>query len=181
MTLTYTLNENDFLQHQLFNSSKSKRVKSQRRKTWIIYSLAMFFLSFMFYQSGNNFLTYYFLIFGFIFIFLFPLYQQWYYKRHYQKFVRETYKKRFNKISTITFNDNNIETLDRTGESKINLSEMDEIEETGGYFYLKMKTGEQLIIPKLQIKNIEDLKDKLQEIAEKFKVNFVSDLMWKWK
>jgi hypothetical protein len=43
MTLTYSLDNNDYLQHQLYLASKSKRIKNKRFKSWI--ATTMFFLS----------------------------------------------------------------------------------------------------------------------------------------
>lgn len=181
MTLKYTLTENDFLQQQLFTASKSGRIKKQRRKSWIINSFTILCLSYLFYQSGNNFLTYYFLGFGILFVCLFPWYLKSHYKKHYKKFIQDTYKNRFGVTVTVKFNQDCIETFDITGESKINLSEIEEIIETGEYIYLKMRTGGKLIIPKLRIDYVDRLREELKKIADKLNIKFVSYLNWKWK
>src|SRR5687768_16831339 len=95
MTLTYQLDQNDFLQHQLFLASKTGRIKKKRTKSWLTVSGCMFLLSFIFYQSDNSFLSYYFLAFGIVTVFLYPLYQRQQYKNHYAKFIADTYKNRF--------------------------------------------------------------------------------------
>jgi hypothetical protein len=181
MILKYSLTENDFLQQQLFAVSKSERIKKQRRKSWLINSFAILVLSFLFYDSGNKFLAYWFLAIGILFICLLPFYIKAHYKNHYKKFIAETYKNRFGIDSTIKFNDDFIETFDTTSESKINLSEIDQIFETGEYIYLKIKSGGVLIIPKLKIENLVGLRETLLKIADKLNVKFVSELNWKWK
>lgn len=181
MTLNYTLTENDFLQHQLFIASKTGRIKQQRTKTWLIFSAALLLLSLMFYQSSNTAMTYYFLIFGLIVLCFFPLYQRRYYKNHYQKFIAETYKNRFGQTANINFTDECIETSDITGESKINLGEIENTTETSDYFYLKMKTGGHLIIPKQKLDNIGNVRQELKELCSKLSIEFLDDLKWRWK
>ncbi len=181
MTLTYKLNENDFLQHQLFIASKTDRIKQQRTRTWLIYSASLLLLSLMFYQSGNKIMTYYFLVFGLAFLCLFPLYQKRYYKNHYQKFIAETYKNQFEQIANIEFAEDAIKTNDITGESRINLTEIENITETSGYFYLKMKTVVHLIIPKAAIEDVDNLRKELRNLCGKMTISFINDLTWKWK
>ena len=61
MTIKYSLNQNDFLQHQLYIASKNNSVKNQRRKGWFITTLAFSVLGGIFYQDGNKLMMYYFL------------------------------------------------------------------------------------------------------------------------
>ncbi len=181
MTLTYTLSEYDFLQHQLFIASKTQRTKNQRTKTWLIYSVAMLLLSLMFYQSGNIFMTYYFLVFGIVFFCMFPFYQRWYYKNHYRKFVTDTYKNRFDRVVSVTISGEGIETSDFTGESKINLTELESTIETSEYFYVKMRTSGHLIIPKMKLSNIDSTRIELKDLCKELSIRFTNDLNWKWR
>lgn len=180
MTLKYSLDEDDFLQHSLFTATKSERIKKKRRKNWIMVTSAVFCLALIFYFSENMHEVYYWLIFGVITLFFYPSYEKYQYKKHYQKYIAETYKNRFNETSTVIFDEDNIETSDRTGEMKINLSEIEKIIETTKYFYLKMKTGETLIIPKFKIENLDNLRNILEKLAIKLNINFEDDLNWKW-
>jgi hypothetical protein len=181
MKLTYQLDHNDFLKHQLYSASKSARIKKKRRNSWLIASATMLLLGFLFYQSNNSFLSYCCLAFGvFTFIF-FPLYQRQQYKDHYAKFIADAYKNRFGLISTIYFNEDTIETSDSTGESKINLSELAYVAETRDYFYPGLKTGEHIIIPKSKITDLPQLRQDLRKLCDRLKIDFIEDLNWKWK
>ena len=179
MTLQYTLNENDFLQHQLYVASKNKRIKQQRKRTWLIYSGSFLLLSLMFYQSDNKFLTYYFLIFGLLFLCFFPFYQKWHYKNHYKKFINENYKNRFGQAENISLTEDCIETKDITSESKLNLTAIENITETSDYFYIKMKAGGHLIIPKSGVESVDGLRDKLKRFANKLSIDFILNLNWR--
>jgi hypothetical protein len=179
--LTYILTENDFLQNQLFIASKSKRVKQQKRKAWLLYSAALLLLGFLFYQSNNTILSIYFLTFGLLTLFFYPLRQKSHYKNHYQKSIADIYKNRFGLTANINFTDAHIETIDITGESKINLSEIESIIETSSYFYIKIKTGGYLIIPKQQLASIDNVRQELKVLSGKLSVDFLEDLKWSWK
>nr|WP_294789890.1 YcxB family protein [uncultured Mucilaginibacter sp.] len=181
MTLTYSLTEDDYLQSQLFISSKSERIKKQRNRRWIWVTATFFIFSAVFYKAFDHFLFYYFFVLGFISAFFHPKYLAYVYKNHYKKYVRDIHRTSFNQTSNITFTDEAIETADRTGTSKINLTEIETISETGSYFYLKLNTGAHLIMPKAQLKNTDDVRSLLTTISKKLGVNFVSELNWKWK
>jgi len=181
MNLTYSLSENDFLEHQLYTASKNERIKQQRLKTWLIYAAALLILSLLFYQSGNTLMTRYFLILGLIVLCFFPFYQKWYHKNHYRKYIADTYKNRFGQTANISLNEDCIETSDITGELKINLSGIENIVETGDYFYIKIRTGGHLIIPKFKLADSDSVRQELQNLCSKLLVDFIDDLNWRWK
>jgi hypothetical protein len=181
MTLTYSLDQNDFLQYQLFTASKSDRIKKKRTKTWLILSGSWLLFSFVFYQRHDTLLFYLFLAYGLITLLFYPYYQRRQYKNHYAKFIADTYKNRFGKTSNITFTETALETNDITGESKINLAQLENLTETANYFYLKMKTGGHIIIPRYKLNNVSEVQEKLKALCTKLSIDFITDLNWKWK
>jgi hypothetical protein len=181
MTLTYELDHNDFLQHQLYVASKTPRIKRQRITNWLTTSGCMLILSFMFYQSGNSLLFYYFLVFGAITLIFYPIYERWHYKNHYSKFITHTYKNRFGQIANITFSESGIETKDITGESRINLTELENVTETGDYFYTRLRIGENMIIPKSKLGDVDIVRNELKQLCGRLKIEFIDDTNWRWK
>lgn len=126
-------------------------------------------------------MVYYCLVIGLITLIFYPSYERYQYKKHYKKWVAENYKGRINVISTVVLTENTIETYDKTGEAKLNVSELQDIVETNEYFYLKLKIGESLIIPKLKVEDVDGLRFQLQDLAARLKINFETDLTWEWK
>src|SRR5687768_16332003 len=153
MTLTYNLSENDYLQYLLFSATKSERIKKERKQSLITVTFSLLVISLLFYITGNKILTYYFVAIAILCLVFYPLYLRSYYKNHYQKFLDEKSQNKLDEISTITLTENSIENFEKNCESKINLSELEEINETGQYFYLTMKMGGSLIIPKAKIED----------------------------
>jgi hypothetical protein len=181
MTLTYKLEQNDYLQLHLFVASKSARVNQNRKNTWLIFSVIMFFLCGIFYENNNRVMFYYFLIGGVGVFISFPRYQRYYYRTYYNDVVSDIYKNRFGQIVNMKFMDNTIETSDVTGESKINLTNLENVTEAGDYFFPKLKSGGHLIIPKAQDGNTNELRNVLKEICHRFNIEFIEDLNWKWQ
>jgi hypothetical protein len=178
MTLTYNLSEDDYLNHQLFIASISDRIKTQRRRSRIVWTLAFLSLAWLFYERESSFLAYYFLFFGILWMFFYPYYSKWYYKRHYKKSVAEVFRNRFDKPSTVTIDDRYIHDVSEASETKFSISQIEKIYETRNYFFLRLGPGETLIIPKLKVSNTDPVKKELQEIAAKLRIDFVEMKDW---
>jgi hypothetical protein len=181
MTLKYSLDLNDYLQFQLYTASKSKRIKNKRLKSLLIVMGMFLMLAVLFFQKDETVLMYYFIGCSVLSLIFYPLYLRNHYKKHYQRFIAENYKFRFNEECVITFNENTIETIDRTGESKINVSEIEEIAEVNNYIYLKMKTGGALIVCKDKVENPHKVREFFKTLTQSLKINYDTELNWKWK
>jgi hypothetical protein len=181
MTLEYSLTENDFLQHQLFIASKSNRTRKKRIKSWMIISAVTILLPLFFYQQHNKFMFYCTLVLAAYTILLYPRYLRSHYKNHYKKFIADEYKNRVGVKSAISFKDDHIVLVDRTGESKINLSEIATIHETGAYIYVRMKMGDTLIIPKSAMENVPASVMEFNNLADRLNIKFIEELNWKWR
>ncbi|HXB45803.1 MAG TPA: hypothetical protein VNV85_17170 [Puia sp.] len=59
--------------------------------------------------------------------------------------------------------------------------ELDKFYEIQDYLFLTMKYGIALIIPKHKIDNTEEIKDLLNRIATNQKIQFDSNLKWRWR
>lgn len=180
MQLEYSLDENDYLQYQLYAASKSKNIKSQRRKSFIILVILLLVLFFASIKSGQSF-PYPIVI---LIVLLFAIYK-WYetkrYINHYRKNIAENYRERFGLISTLIFGENQIIEESKLGESKINYESLSQITEIQDYYFLKLITGQSLIIPKKVIPNQSDFTLKLEEIKDRFNLENNVELDWKWK
>ena len=181
MTLTYSLTEDDYLQLQLFIASKSERVKKLRKRRRIWVTAIFFIAAIAFCNSFDRIFFYYFLVLAIVSAFFHRNYTAYLYKKHYKKYVADVHKNSFNETINVMFTDEILETADRSGTSKINLPEMEVFSETGSYFYLKLKTGSHLIIPKAQLHNNDEIRTLLINLSKKLNINFLSDLNWKWK
>ncbi|MBT4969393.1 MAG: hypothetical protein HOM80_10340, partial [Bacteroidetes bacterium] len=170
------LEKNDFLLFQLYTASKSVRIKRKKIRSWILLTLGSIFFTFYFHLDNSQFLTYYFLFCSFLVGFFFPKYFKWRYKKHYLKNIKEHYSNRFGIETTLEFTDAGIHTKDKTGESKINISEVEIVNETMYHYFIKISSGMSLIIPKSKITEPKILMKQF----EKMKLSINKELNWKW-
>lgn len=168
----------DYLEYQLYTASKSKRVKQNRIKNWLIISGSFLLIGVAFYQGGNNFMAFYFAIVAVISLIFYPFYQRKRYKDHYRKYVNDIHN--YEVTCDIEINSKFVHTKDITGESKMNISEVVEINETGKYFFVKFSSNQSLILPKHSF-NYESLFAELSEIASLNNMVINKELDWKWK
>ena len=176
-----TLDENDFLTFQLYTSSKSPRIKKGRIRSWVLTTVTFLLFAYLFHSSGNDFLGTYFLIISGLSLALFPLYSRWRYKRHYLRHIQDTYKNRFGEKSELEIDNETIGTKSKTGEIKINKTEIEEINEIKDYYFLKARTGVTLIVSKTKTEDIEKIKNEIKSLVDTRGVKHNIELDWKWK
>jgi YcxB-like protein len=181
MTLKYCLSADDYLQHQLYIASTTKRIKRKRRQGLIVVVLAFTASTALFYETDNKLLTYYFAALSILSLVFYPFYLRNHYKKHYQKFIFDTYKERFDKYATIVFKEETLETFDETGEAKLNYSVFKEIIETSNHIFIKVRTGGGLIIPKSEAEDLENIILTLKTLADRMKIRYMEKLDWKWR
>lgn len=176
-----TLDENDYLTYQLYTASKTPRIKKARIRGWIFTTVTCLCLTFLFFESDNDLLGYYFLIVSVLSLILYPFYSRWRYKKHYLKYIQDTYKNRFGEESTLEITEDIIVTKDKTGEGRINTSEIEEINEIKDFCFVKMTTGVSLIISKVKTEEIDKIKNELKSLAEKKGIKYNVEVDWKWR
>jgi hypothetical protein len=177
MTLEYKINEQDFLDFQLFTASKSDRINKKKRNGWILLTLGSIVIAFYFFLSENIAMTIYFGLVAIVCGLFYPKYFKWRYKKHYKTYIQENYSKRFGQIEYLEINSDYIFSKDKTGEGKINLSEIERVDETDNHFFLKISTGMSLLIPKSELGNIDKLREKFKEIG----LIINDETKWSWK
>jgi len=176
-----TLDENDYLTYQLYSASKTPRIKRARIKDWALTTISFLCLSFLFFRSDNNAIGYYFLILSGISLVFFPFYSRWRYRRHFLKYTRDSLKNRFDEMVTLEISQETIRTKDKTGEMIINTSEIEEINEISNHCFVKMKTGQSLIISKSKTESFEEIKNALLDIANTMGIKYNMELDWRWR
>lgn len=175
-----TLDKNDFLRYQLFTASKSKRIKNKRIRTWILLTISFLVLGLALRQNADKFLSYYFIGFSIITLIFYPLYQRRYYKKHYEKHINENYTNRIGVESELGFENGFIVSIGDNQEGKIKLTEIQEINEILENLFIKIKTGESVIIPS-RFSEYDTLKKQLSDLIESLEIDWNTQLDWKWK
>jgi len=175
-----TLDKNDFLRYQLFTASKSKRIKNKRIRTWLLLTISFLILGLALRQNTDRFLSYYFIGFSIITLIFYPLYQRRQYKKHYEKHIQENYHNRIGIESELGFENGYIVNISDNQEGKIKISEIQEINEIADNLFIKIKTGESVIIP-TRFENYPKLKEELTDLISSLNITWIYQTDWKWK
>ena len=174
--------QNDFLTYQLYTASKTPTIKNARIRGWVLTTAAFICMTYLFFTSNNDLLGYYFLAASILSLIFYPFYFAWRYKRHYERYIEDTYKNRFGEEYTLEINEEFILTKDKTGEAKINNTEIEEINEIKDFYFVKVRTGVSLIISKVKTDphDLEILVKRLRELVDKKGIKHNVELNWKW-
>jgi hypothetical protein len=175
-----SLEKEDFLRYQLYTASQSKSIRKKRIRTWILLTISFFILGLVLLQNSDKFLSFYFIGFSLLTFILFPFYQRRQYKIHYEKHINENYRNRFGIESEIRFEDGFLISKTDAQEGKIKLTEIQEINEITGNLFIKIKTGESIIIPS-RYGEFNKLKEELVYLISPLGVEWKKQLNWKWK
>ncbi|MNJ84736.1 hypothetical protein D3C87_21950 [compost metagenome] len=180
MKVQYAINENDLLTHQLFIASKSDRIKKQRRRNRSM-GLAYLPMAVIFFFTHKYPLAISFFVLGVLWFFLYPLWEKGKFIRNYQLFINENVKDRIGRVATIEINDESILVKENGNEGKIQLEELEAINEIPSIILLGLKGGQSLIIPRQEIVNTPGLIIELKELALKLNIPYKTDPDWVWK
>ncbi len=181
MNLHITLEKDDFLNYQLFTASKSPSVKKTMQKYQIHIPIAYVILATLVIVLDNIATGVVFLAVGVLWYFFSIRWLKKKYYKHYDKFVKERFANRFGEEGKITVEGEQIVSEDSSGESKVNLDALEEINETGSHFFIKLKTGESFIFPKEQVQDDDSFSAFIQTLKTKYHIRHNQELQWSWK
>ncbi len=177
MKLEYTIQEEDYLAFQLYAASQSPRITKKMVNGRIVITAGLALLGLiMISVSADKTFGLLYLILAVIAGVYYPRYIKWRYKKHYLSHIRESYKQRIGLTVRLEFEGDTITARDKTGESKLQVSEVEVVQETPKHFFMRFTTGVSVIIPKLDEEEVEALKAVFNQAG----IEVEDQLNWKW-
>lgn len=176
MKFEYKTTEEDHLAFQLFAATKSARLMKQKKVGRLFFTLAFLAIAVYCYLKGNLTLAIIFTLYASTVGFLYPRFFRWRYKRHYTKHNKEHRSKLFDEITQMEISKDHILTKSKSGEGKFYVAEMDHVNETSDHFFIQLSTGPFLIVPKQELDDPTELKNKFAAIGLELK----DETDWKW-
>lgn len=178
MKLEYILEFSDFLEYMLYSSSKSKLHKKSRKNVKLIVPIFYIVFAIILLYVERIELAIVFSVIALLWLLLVPLYTKWRSKKHFENHIREHYTNRFGKKVTLNLDKNAdfIETYDLGTHTKIHNSEFDKLIELQNFYFLKLKTGMFIIIPKRAVSEHENFK----KLFSYLDLEYVDELNWEW-
>ena len=178
MDLNYKLKENDYLQMLLYFAKEDGKLKKEIIRSTTIRVGFLLLMSVLAYNGINDPFSYLFPV-GIVFCLIFlPNILKNYCFKSYQKHTK-AYKAYFDKDMNLKIDTEYIYQIRVDVEIKNRISTIDKVIETGRYFYIVFPIG-LAIIPKDELEDVNQIKQELLILSEKLKVNYKSDLDWKW-
>lgn len=181
MIITYTLNENDLLIHQLFIASKSERIQKKRKRSRVIIPLLYGVFGLGFFYDGSLSMMIAFFVAGILWFFIYPIWERRHYVKHYKGFINENQREMQGKTITLELHKDFILTKDSGSESKVSSAEIKEIWEIPTTIFIRLKGGHTLLVPKDKLNNVGEVKAILKDIALYLNINYETDNLWKWE
>lgn len=178
MKLQYSLTENDFLQYQLYTSSKNKSRTKQILLLVVVVILINAYYCYRLITEGN--FSFLFLVWTAILLVLIPIYMRWRFINHFKNFIKKNYKERIGIVSEINFKENDVEISSPIASTNIYNDSFSEFIEIKDYYFLKLKTGEGLIVPKRILNNQEGFIQHLNFLKNKYQIPQETNLQWKY-
>lgn len=182
MKITYELEHSDFLTNQLYLASKSSRIKKKRIKNKLIPALIYVVLGIMCYIKTNNILILSgFMSLGILWLLFFPIWERKHYMQHYQSFIHENYQARFNQIVSLEFGQDYLFFQDDFTEGKIANHSILSIIELKELILLHIGVGQNILLPKAQIADVDQLIMYLKEWAKNLNIEYKNQQSWQFK
>ncbi|MDR0830864.1 MAG: YcxB family protein [Prevotellaceae bacterium] len=180
---TYSLDEEDYLEYYLYDVSSARRKKKQSKYSFVWEETVFFLLCcLIIYRATDNIVLLYWLLAATILVvFILPFFANWSEKKYFKKFINKNLKSNFGQIINVIFTDESIETIDYSGESRINISQVREVNEIGRYYFLPLLAGTTFIIPKEKLTNPLEIENAIKYIVSKLGIEHNINLDWKWK
>lgn len=178
----YSLDQQDYLDYQLFYASQSPLVIRKRKRMRLLVPITYIILALILWFTKTDYiLLTSFLLIALLWFFLYPLWSRRLYTRHYSKFNKEALKGRENNEAEVRIDENEIYSRTNTVETKISWAEIEEINEVPKAFYLKMKSSTSIVIPKNKIRDEKTVREFLQQVSKSKNIKYNYFPNWEWK
>lgn len=178
MKLSYQLTLEDYLEHQLYVSSKSPAVQKKRRNSRIIMAVVYAILGLLMLRFADDYiLVGLFFAIAVGWFFAYPLYSRNRYRRHYEKHIHDNYQNRINVPVEMEIDAEFILAKDKSGESKVKNSEVKALVSLPRIFLIQLKNDTSFILPKGYVSDGKKLENTFKNLGVQVK----DETAWEWK
>jgi len=177
MKINYKLKLSDFLEYQLYASSKSKLHNKTIKRTQFFVPVVYIILGIYIFLTLNRVIGIISILLGLLWYIFYPKYAKRRNKKHFEKHIIENYSNRVDKLIELEFTPQFMFEKELTSESKIMVQEIDKLIELKDYFFVQLKSKLTFVIPKHAISDENIFKKKISE----YDVDYVNELSWKWE
>lgn len=180
--LRYLLSEEDYINCELYYTSKDNNFQKQRIKDkYRIIGLSLLCALILFFDGDYEIYAYYFLGSAVILFIIYPWWSKIFYKRMIKSRLTNKYKNSFPQNIGLTLYDKSIELRNSSYIQTFEIYTIKEIIEIQDYFFIQRSNVPPIIIPKKETPDIEPIRERLQQYKTDFNIAFINDEEYKWK
>lgn len=180
MNIRFILQEEDYLQHELFVASENKLFKFSSSKILGVYLAVSAISGYYLYTQNHLTVALISIVVGGVIIMALPRLVRGYYKNEITKYVQNTFGNSSGKEIECEFFMDNMLMGDGERAATIAYNQIENVTETSDYFYAKVQSSSHIIIPKVGIGNARPVKQRLLNICEESKIPYYEQLDWTW-
>ena len=182
MELVYSLELSDFLNYQLHRASTNERIAKKRHRSRVLVPVIYLCLGVVLFLMNSPFMSSVFILVSIAWYFLYPMYSTQRYFKHYKSFTEDQHAALVGKKINLELTTDYLLANDFSGESKLNLDQIDSIVEISPNYFIKLKTGSSVILPKMnQGENFKNIKAFVEQLSKQQNVPIIDKLDWVWK
>ena len=176
MNFTYNNHEQDYLAFQLYTASKSDTFYTKMKNSRYFITFCSLIMALYFLVAKDWGMLAYFGLTTVVFFVFYPTYFRWRQKVHFTRFIHRHYKNLFGKQEIFEVIGKNISLENISGKGTIKNAEIEKIMETKHHFFIALKSGASLIIPKNQLDDPSIFFKQLKSLN----INTIKEPNWQW-
>lgn len=182
MELVYSLEQSDYLNYHLYRASTNERIAKKRHRSRLIVPIIYLALGVILFLLNNPFLSSAFIVVALAWYFFHPMYSKEKYFKNYKSFSAENSAAMVGKKVSVKLTTDSLMAQDYTGESKLNLGQIDGIVEIGANYFILLKTNHSVILPKMnQGENLKNIKAFVEQLSAQLELPIIDRLDWVWE
>lgn len=188
MEIEYKLGLEEYLEHQLYIISLSENFKKRFARIRLIGPAILVIMAVYFYFSipaKEEFIKLFIsgicLTMAILSFYLFPARTKTSIRKKIIVQLRELYKEKMDKATFLSLEELSILSKNNEGESRVSIKEIKNIVELDKIICITMNSGNNIIISKEHINDLNLLKKYLQEISSKHDISYSVQDKWKWQ
>jgi Ca2+/Na+ antiporter len=181
MKIAFLLEKEALVNMNLYRIAQSESILKTRKTAQIIVTALPIFVAIYFYVYGNMTIVLLSLLFSVAAYILYPLRDARFYKKKITANVIQANQDKFEQQITLTFDEQYLSSEINGNEGKVELSEIEQIDEIQNEIFIKTKTGQSIFIPKNGVSNISDFIPFLKKLSTTLNIPYLVDLDWKYK
>ena len=172
-----TLTENDRIMFQLYEASNNPiKIKARKKTLLILIGLSLLVIIHGYLKNETS-QIYYGLFCMFLILCFGNIYLRWRYKRHYTKHVKNNSNGQPDETVQIEISNDQMRMIDKVSDSSVRISEITLVNEIKDYYFLRLSTGTDMIIPK----TVPSLNREVNDMIKNHNIQHAVQLDWKWR